>query len=111
MPIDLTLGEKKKEAEKARKTAVAIEAGATPDALPKVVASGRGLLAEQILRLAFENDIKVRQDDDLAELLASLDLDHEIPAEAVIAVAEILARVFEANAQMSQMKGNDGHTT
>jgi flagellar biosynthesis protein len=80
--------------------AVALEAGRTPHALPKVVASGRGFLAEQILKLAFENNINVRADADLAELLGSLDLEHAIPAEAIVPVAEILARVFEANAKM-----------
>jgi flagellar biosynthesis protein len=82
--------------------AVALEAGAGDGTLPKIVASGRGVLAEQILKLAFENNVKVRQDADLAELLATLDIDHEIPAEAIVAVADILARVFEANAKMAE---------
>lgn len=107
MPIDLTFGEEK-QPEKGQKTAVAIEGGREPDSLPRVIASGRGLLAEQILRLAFENDIKVRQDEDLVEILAVLDLDHHIPAEAVIAVAEILARVFEANAALGKPSASPG---
>jgi flagellar biosynthesis protein len=82
------------------KSAVALEQGKDPAGLPRIVAAGRGELAEQILRLAFENNVKVRQDADLAELLATLDIDHEIPAEAVVAVAEILSRVFEANAAL-----------
>lgn len=86
---------------KATPVAVALDASTDPSSLPKIVASGRGVLAEQILRLAFENNIKVRQDADLAELLATLDLDHDIPAEAVVAVAEILAKVFEANAALA----------
>lgn len=85
-----------------RSVAVALDASSNPEAVPKIIASGRGALAEQILRLAFENDIKVRQDADLAELLAVLDLDHAIPPEAVVAVAEILARVFEANASLAR---------
>jgi flagellar biosynthesis protein len=71
-----------------------------PDSLPKVIASGRGKLAEQILELAFAKGVKVREDADLAELLATLDLDTPIPSEAIVAVAEILARVYEANARM-----------
>lgn len=108
MPIDITYGEEKNEAQKGPKTAVAIEGGSNPNALPRVIASGRGLLAEQILKLAFENNIKVRQDEDLVELLAMLDLDHHIPAEAVIAVAEVLARVFEANSALGNT--NVGNT-
>lgn len=101
MSVDLHFGPEKKDAPRKPGIAVALEAGKTDNALPKIVASGRGVLAEQILQLAFENNVKVREDADLAELLATLDLDHDIPPEAVVAVAEILARVFEANAHMA----------
>ena len=90
-----------------RAVAVAIkgDVGATPDSpaysLPKVVASGYGKLAEQILDMAFEKGVKVREDADLAELLAMLDLDSPIPSEAIVAVAEILAKVYEANSKLS----------
>jgi flagellar biosynthesis protein len=105
MAIDLHIGpEKEKAPKKERSVAVALESGAA-NGLPKIVASGRGVLAEQILKLAFENGVKVREDADLAELLATLDIDHEIPPEAIVAVAEILARVFEANAGMAPVTG------
>jgi flagellar biosynthesis protein len=85
-----------------RQVAVAIKGeDANPDSLPKIIASGRGKLAEQILELAFSKGIKVREDADLAELLARLDLDTPIPSEAIVAVAEILAKVYEANARMA----------
>ena len=84
-----------------RAVAVAIKSNEhNPNASPKVVASGRGELAEQILQLALKKGVKVREDADLAEILAKLDLDTPIPSEAIIAVAEILAKVYEANAQM-----------
>lgn len=70
------------------------------DSFPKVIASGYGKLAEQILEMAFNKGIKVRSDADLAELLATLDLDTPIPSEAIVAVAEIMARVYEANARI-----------
>jgi flagellar biosynthesis protein len=81
--------------------------GDNPDSLPKVIASGYGKLAEQILEMAFAKGIKVRADADLAELLATLDLETPIPSEAIIAVAEILARVYEANARMGMPGRND----
>ena len=90
-----------------RSVAVAIKGNAggrkegLPDSLPKVIASGYGKLAEQILEMAFDKGILVRADADLAELLATLDLDTPIPSEAIIAVAEILAKVYEANARLS----------
>lgn len=65
--------------------------------LPRVVATGRDAVAERILDLAFAAGVKVRQDADLVEILAAVDLDCEIPMEAIVAVAEILARVYEAN--------------
>ena len=61
------------------------------------MASGRGKIAEQILQLAYEQGVKVRQDEDLAEILARIDLDSPIPSEAFLAIAEILSYVFRAN--------------
>ena len=83
---------------------VAVAIGSPPAGggtnLPELVASGRGALAEQILALAFASGIKVRQDADLAQLLATLDLDTPIPPEAIVAVAEILNKVYEANGKL-----------
>jgi flagellar biosynthesis protein len=81
----------------ANRQAVAVAVNAAHGATPKVTAAGRGELAEQILALAFAKGIKVREDADLAEMLAALELDTPIPGEAIIAVAEILAKVYEAN--------------
>lgn len=67
------------------------------DQAPRVIAGGRGTVAEQILEIAFANGIKVREDADLAELLSAIELDDEIPLEAFAAVAEILIYVYKAN--------------
>jgi flagellar biosynthesis protein len=83
----------------ARAVAVAIEGNRSEDLgnPGKVIASGYGKLAREILDIAFANDIKVREDGALADILAALDLDTPIPSEAIVAVAEILAKVYEAN--------------
>lgn len=65
--------------------------------VPRVVASGHGAIAERILELAFAHGVKVREDADLAQILALVDLDSEIPLEAFAAVSEILAYVYKAN--------------
>lgn len=65
---------------------------------PSIVASGKGRVAEQILEIAFAQGVKVREDADLTELLSQLDVDSPIPLEAYAAVAEILAYVYQANA-------------
>ena len=78
-------------------TAVAISGGLTEDDIPRITAAGRGKLAEQILQLAFENGINVREDSALAEMLAKIELDSPIPSEAFLAVAEVLSYVYKAN--------------
>jgi flagellar biosynthesis protein len=83
----------------ARAVAVALEDGSEKGDLPKITAAGRGKIAEQILQLAFERGIKVREDADLAELLARIELDSPIPSEALMAVAEILTYVYRANGE------------
>lgn len=86
-----------------RSVAVAIQADAAkPEVLPKIVAAGRGKIAEEILQIAFAKGIKVREDADLAQLLVQLELDTPIPSEAIVAVAEILAKVYEANGILMQ---------
>ena len=64
-----------------------------PDA-PRVIASGRGFTADQILDIAFARGIKVREDADLAEMLAAVGIGEEIPFAAFSAVAEILSYIY-----------------
>lgn len=66
-------------------------------ARPKVVASGRGAVAEQILQIAFERGVKVRQDSDLAEILAAVEVESEIPLAALAGVAEILRYLYQTD--------------
>ena len=89
----------KMEAEKSRRqAAVALRKfGVDESAIPKIVAAGYGKFAEEIVRLAFENGVKVREDKDLAQMLAAIELDSDIPSEALVAIAEILAYVYKAN--------------
>jgi flagellar biosynthesis protein len=76
-----------------------------PDA-PRVIASGKGWVAEQILALAFETGIRVREDSDLAQMLAAMDLDTELPLEAYTAVSEILAYVYRVNGRLAPAAGD-----
>ena len=69
--------------------------------LPRVVAGGHGLVARQILDIAYANGVKVREDADLAQLLTSIDVDSDIPVEAFAAVAEILSYVYQSNQNMT----------
>lgn len=79
--------------------AVALEYSGEVRKAPTVVASGSGAVAEQILQIAFSQGIRVREDADLVEILAAIDVGEEIPLEAFAAVAEILAYVYRANGE------------
>ena len=87
-----------------RPVAFAIKDQKKNNRAPTILAKGHGEVAEKILRLAFDNDIKVRTDEDLAEILSVVEVDCEIPLEAFAAVAEILTYVYKAN---SDNKGKE----
>lgn len=82
-----------------KKTAVALTDGHDEGGMPIVKAAGRGKIAEKILQLAQENGIKIREDSNLAEMLAKIEIDSPIPTDAFMAVAEILSYVYKANGQ------------
>jgi flagellar biosynthesis protein len=77
--------------------AVALEYDAKHDDAPRITATGKGLIAEQILSIAFANGVRVREDSSLIEILGALEVDSIIPIEAFTAVAEILNYVYHAN--------------
>ena len=66
---------------------------------PKVTATGRGLIADRIVEVARENGIPVREDPALAEALASLELETEIPEDLYTAVAEAIAWAYALDAK------------
>src|SRR3954454_14804619 len=72
---------------------------------PKVAASGRGYIADRIVEVARENGIPVREDPALAEALAALELDTEIPEDLYTAVAEAIAWAYSLDAQAARYAG------
>ena len=63
----------------------------------KVIASGSGDLASEIVRIAKEYNIAIKQAKDSAELLAALDVHHHIPDDIYDDVAEILQELYKIN--------------
>jgi len=82
-----------------RSVAVAVEDSTSTKDTPRITAAGRGKIAEQILQIAYEKGINVREDSALAEMLATVELDSPIPSEAFLAVAEVLSYVYRANGE------------
>ena len=80
-----------------QRTAVALKYDTTADNAPKVIAKGRGLVAEKIMALAREQGIPMREDPDLVQMLTQIDLDREIPPSLYKVIAELLAFVYRLN--------------
>ena len=76
-----------------RAAAVALAYG-EGDAAPRVVAKGRGLIADTILERAREAGVFVHESPELLALLMQVDLDSRIPPQLYVAVAELLAWVY-----------------
>ncbi|MBK7899014.1 MAG: EscU/YscU/HrcU family type III secretion system export apparatus switch protein [Azonexus sp.] len=64
------------------------------DAAPRVVARGRGLVAEEIISRAREHGVYVHESPELVSLLMQVDLDQHIPPQLYRAVAELLAWLY-----------------
>ncbi len=81
------------EAKPSRQTAVALAYHAG-DFAPRVVAKGKGLIAEAIIAKAREAGVYVHESPDMVGLLMQVDLDAHIPPELYLAVAELLAWLY-----------------
>lgn len=80
--------------EKETKAKQAIALSYDPDEeAPKVIASGKGYLAEKIIERAKEVEVPVHRDDKLADTLSKLEIGDMIPPELYSVVAEILVFV------------------
>jgi flagellar biosynthesis protein len=64
------------------------------DAAPKVVARGRGIIAQAIIDRAKEHGVFVHESQELVGLLMQVELDEHIPPELYLAVAELLAWLY-----------------
>ncbi len=64
------------------------------DAAPRVVARGKGLVAEQIISRAKEHGVYVHESPELVALLTQVDIDEHIPPQLYMAIAELLAWLY-----------------
>ncbi|NLC24703.1 MAG: flagellar biosynthetic protein FlhB [Oxalobacter sp.] len=68
---------------------------------PKVVAKGRGLIAEEIIRRANESGVFVHQSKELVALLMQVELDQDIPPLLYRVVAELMAWLYHVEARQA----------
>ncbi len=89
------------------KQAIALEYD-PEEAAPRVIASGKGALAERIIERAKEADVPVHRDDKLAETLSRLEIGDMIPPELYEVVAEILVFVDSMDKIRAKMARSQG---
>ncbi|MFP4296202.1 MAG: EscU/YscU/HrcU family type III secretion system export apparatus switch protein [Halothiobacillaceae bacterium] len=70
---------------------VAVALSYDGEGVPKVVARGKGVIAEELVSLAQEHDVPLHEDAELSAALAQIELGREIPPQLYQAVAEVLS--------------------
>ena len=65
------------------------------DSAPRIIAKGRGLIADNIIREARKHGVYVHESPELVSLLMQVDLDQHIPPQLYRAVAELLAWLYK----------------
>ncbi|WP_372682929.1 EscU/YscU/HrcU family type III secretion system export apparatus switch protein [Desulfosarcina sp.] len=83
--------------DKQMKKAAALQYDQATNMAPRVVAKGKGCIAEKIVQVARESDVPLLEDRNLANVLEAMDLESEIPAELYRAVAEVLVFIYRLN--------------
>jgi len=78
------------------KKAVALRYERYRDSAPKVVAKGKGIIAERIIEVAKQHGVYLKEDPTLVEVLSGLELYEEIPEELYKVVAEIFVLIYQA---------------
>ena len=80
-----------------RKKAAALKYDQAKNMAPRVVARGKGHIAEQIIEVARESGVPLIEDRNLANVHEAMELESEIPAELYRAVAEVLVFIYRLN--------------
>ncbi|MBX0312203.1 MAG: EscU/YscU/HrcU family type III secretion system export apparatus switch protein [Sulfurihydrogenibium sp.] len=78
------------------KKAVALKYERYKDSAPKIVAKGKGVIAEKIIEVAKQHGVYIKEDPTLVEVLSGLELYEEIPEELYKVVAEIFVLIYQA---------------
>lgn len=81
------------------KKAVALRYDPSKEDSPRVIATGKGTTAENIIKIAELHNLPIQEDADLVELLSKVELDKEIPEKLYIAVAEVFRFLYDITRQ------------
>lgn len=78
-----------------KKKAVALGYNKKTDNAPKVLATGSGEIAKNIINLAREHKIPIKEDPDLIEILSKVEINQEIPPNLYKAIAEVFSFLYK----------------
>jgi flagellar biosynthesis protein len=81
------------------KKAVALRFDKTQENAPRVIASGKGESAENIIKIAKIHDLPIQKNEDLVELLSKVELNREVPDNLYKAVAEVFAFIYKMSGE------------
>ena len=76
------------------KKAVALKYDQEKNRAPEVTAKGTGNTAKNIIKIATQNNIPIKKDEDLVNMLSEIELNKEIPIELYQAVAEVFSFIY-----------------
>lgn len=101
---------REKRAQRGPRVAAALSYEQGRDAAPRVVAAGRGRLAQQIEERARETGVPVYKDEDLAWTLTGLGVDREIPPALYEVVAQVIAWVYHLDSRVAAGRAREENT-
>ena len=80
-----------------KQKAAALRYDKDKESAPRIVAKGEGESAKNIIKIAELNNLPIRKDEDLIELLSKVELDKEVPEALYKAVAEVFSFIYKAS--------------
>ena len=78
------------------KKAAALRYDSAQEKAPRLLAKGKGKVAENIIKIAELHNLPIRRDEDLIELLSKVEIDKEVPEALYKAVAEVFSFIYKA---------------
>jgi len=77
------------------KKAAALRYDAKKENAPRVLAKGEGEVAKNIIKVAELNNLPIKKDEDLIELLSKVEINKEVPEALYKAVAEVFSFIYK----------------
>jgi len=94
-----------------QKKAVSLQYDKSKDNAPHVTAQGTDKTAQNIIKIAQENGIPLKKDEDLVNMLSEIELNQEIPIDLYQAVSEIFTFIYGiSNKTQEDEKNNEKNT-